>query len=164
LLPQCPLLVQQKGMGCTFFWNSQEKWSDSICLRLCQLNKWIICQPYPMPSIHKLFKHFEGFTYFTALNLNMEFWTILLDKPSQCMCTIILPWGKYCYLCLPMGLARSLWQVLEWIPIMVDMVPLIIWLVLVALMKNFHWCQRIQQRQSYKLRVHRVNPQSPLKV
>jgi hypothetical protein len=21
----------------------------------CQLNKWIICQPYPMPSIHKLF-------------------------------------------------------------------------------------------------------------
>jgi hypothetical protein len=25
-------------------------------------------------------------------------------------------------------------------------------------------CQRIQQRQSYKLRVHGVNPQSPLKV
>jgi hypothetical protein len=21
----------------------------------CQLNKWIICQPYPMPSIHKSF-------------------------------------------------------------------------------------------------------------
>jgi hypothetical protein len=43
-------------------------------------------------------------------------------------------------------------------------VPLIIWLVYVALMKNFRCCQRIQQRQSYKLRVHRVNPQSPLKV
>jgi hypothetical protein len=41
---------------------------------------------------------------------------------------------------------------------------LIIWLVFVALMKNFCCCQRIQQRQSYKLRVHRVNPQSPLKV
>jgi hypothetical protein len=26
---------------------------------------------------------------------------------------------------------------LEWIPVMVDTVPLIIWLVLVALMKNF---------------------------
>jgi hypothetical protein len=34
----------------------------------------------------------------------------------------------------------------------------------VALMKNFRCCQRIQQRQSYKLRVHGVNPQSPLKV
>jgi hypothetical protein len=37
----------------------------------------------------------------------MGFWTIPLDKPSQCLCTIILPWGKYCYLRLPMGLACS---------------------------------------------------------
>jgi hypothetical protein len=60
-----------------------------------------------MPSIRKLFKHFEGFTYCTALNLNMRFWKILLDKPLQHLCTIILPWGKYCYLHLPMGLACS---------------------------------------------------------
>jgi hypothetical protein len=61
---------------------------------------------YPMPSIHVLSKCFEGFTYFTALDLNMGFWTIPLDKPSQCL--IIIPWGKYCYLCLPMGLGCSL--------------------------------------------------------
>jgi hypothetical protein len=48
-----------------------------------QLNKWIIYWPYPMPSIHKLFKCFERFTYCTALDLNMGFWTILLDKFSQ---------------------------------------------------------------------------------
>jgi hypothetical protein len=60
-----------------------------------------------MPSIHELFKRFEGFTYCTTLDLNMGFWTILLDKFSQCLCTIILPWGKYCYLRLPMGLACS---------------------------------------------------------
>jgi hypothetical protein len=46
----------------------------------------------------------------------------------------------------------------------VDTTPLIIWLVLVALMKNFCCCQRIQQRQSYKLQVQGMNPQSPLKV
>jgi hypothetical protein len=35
LPPQRPLPVQRKQMGCcTFFWNSQEKWSDSIHLRL----------------------------------------------------------------------------------------------------------------------------------
>jgi hypothetical protein len=60
-----------------------------------------------MPSIHELFKRFKGFTYCTALDLNMGFWTILLDKFSQRLCRIILPWGKYCYLCLPMGLACS---------------------------------------------------------
>jgi hypothetical protein len=73
-----------------------------------QLNKWIIRRPYPMPSIHELFKRFEGFTYCTALDLNMGFWTILHDKFSQHLCTIILPWGKYCYFHLPMGLACSL--------------------------------------------------------
>ena len=30
--------------------------------------------------------------------------------------------------------------------------------------QNFRCCQRIQQRQSYKLRVHGMNPQSPLMV
>jgi hypothetical protein len=59
---------------------------------------------------------------------------------------------------------RLLVTILEWIPVLVDTVPLIIWLVYIVLMKNFHCCQRIQQRQSYKLRVHGVNPQSPLKV
>jgi hypothetical protein len=55
-----------------------------------------------MPSIQELFKCFEGFSYCTALNLNMGYWTIMgfwtipLNKPLQCLCTIILPWGKYC--------------------------------------------------------------------
>jgi hypothetical protein len=62
-------------------------------------------------------------------------------------------------------LEESHMTILEWIPVMVDTVPLIIWLVFVTLMrKNFRCCQRIQQRQSYKLQVHGVNPQSPLKV
>jgi hypothetical protein len=61
-------------------------------------------------------------------------------------------------------LVADFMTILEWIPVLVDTVPLIIWLVFVALMKNFRCCQRIQQRQSYKLRVHGVNPQSPLKV
>jgi hypothetical protein len=61
-----------------------------------------------MSSIHELLKCFEGFTYCTALDLNMGFWTIPRDKPMQCLCMIILPWGKYCYLHLPMGLVCSL--------------------------------------------------------
>jgi hypothetical protein len=83
------------------------KRSDLICLRLLPTKQMDHPLTIPMPSIHKLFKCFEGFTYCTALDLNMGFWTILLDKPSQHLCTINLPWGKYCYLHLPMGLACS---------------------------------------------------------
>ena len=45
----------------------------------------------------------EGFTYATSLDLN----TIRLDPDTQKICTIILPWGKYSHLCLPMGIAGS---------------------------------------------------------
>ncbi len=48
LLPQCPLPVQLKLMGCTFFWNSQEKWSGLICLRLLPTKQIIHSQNIQM--------------------------------------------------------------------------------------------------------------------
>ncbi len=49
----------------------------------------------------------EGFTFATALDLNMGYYTIRLDPDASKICTIILPWGKYSYLRLPMGVACS---------------------------------------------------------
>ena len=37
----------------------------------------------------------------------MGFYTIRLDSADTKMCTIIFPWGKYCYQRLPMGFAGS---------------------------------------------------------
>eukprot|EP00957_Ditylum_brightwellii_P121114 9237430-Ditylum_brightwellii.AAC.1 len=47
----------------------------------------------------------QGFMYATALDLNMGYYTICLDPDAQRICTLILPWGKYHYLRLPMGLS-----------------------------------------------------------
>jgi hypothetical protein len=47
----------------------------------------------------------EGFTFATALDLNMGYYTIRLDPDSSRICAIIFPWGKYSYFCLPMGIA-----------------------------------------------------------
>ena len=49
----------------------------------------------------------EGFTYAITLDLNMGYYTIRLDPDAQKMCTIILPWGKYSYMQLPMGITGS---------------------------------------------------------
>ena len=49
----------------------------------------------------------EGFSYATALDLNMGYYTIRLDSDSSKICTIIVPWGKYSYKRLPMGIAGS---------------------------------------------------------
>ena len=68
-----------------------------------RLNEHIVRRPFPLPSIHETHRTLEGFTFCSALDLNMGFWTIPLDNPSQELCTIILPWGKYWYQRLPMG-------------------------------------------------------------
>ena len=49
----------------------------------------------------------EGFQYATSLDLNMGYYHIELSPFSQELCTIVLPWGKYEYQRLPMGLANS---------------------------------------------------------
>jgi hypothetical protein len=55
----------------------------------------------------KILQELEGFTYATALDLNMGYYTIRLDPTASEMCTIIFPWGKYSYKRLPMGFEGS---------------------------------------------------------
>jgi hypothetical protein len=49
----------------------------------------------------------EGFTYATAHDLNMGYYTIRLGPTASKMCTIIFPWRKYSYKRLPMGFGGS---------------------------------------------------------
>ena len=71
-----------------------------------------------------------GFIYATALDLNIGYNTIRLDPDAQKICTIVLPWGKYSYLRLPMGITgspdfsqekmSSLMQMLSYIKVYLD--------------------------------------------
>ena len=72
-----------------------------------EVNKRLVRKPYPIPKISTVLQEMEGFTYATALDLNMGYYTLRLDPSAQRICTIILPWGKYSYLRLPMGVAGS---------------------------------------------------------
>jgi Reverse transcriptase (RNA-dependent DNA polymerase) len=54
--------------------------------------------------LHKL----EGFMYATYLDLNMGYYHMILTPfARRLLCTIVLPWGKYEYCRLPMGLSVS---------------------------------------------------------
>jgi Reverse transcriptase (RNA-dependent DNA polymerase) len=70
-----------------------------------QLNKNLTRLPFPLPNPQQLFCTMDGFSFCTTMDLNMDFWAIKLDAFSQQLCTIILPWGKYSSLRLPMGLS-----------------------------------------------------------
>ena len=49
----------------------------------------------------------EGFQYATSLDLNMGYYHIELSPHSKELCTIVLPFGKYEYQCIPIGLCNS---------------------------------------------------------
>ena len=72
-----------------------------------QLNQRIERKPFPIPKIQDLLLKLEGFQYATSLDLNMGYYHISLTPLSKSLCTIVLPWGKYEYQRLPMGLCNS---------------------------------------------------------
>jgi hypothetical protein len=72
-----------------------------------ELNKRIRRKPFPIPKIQDMLLKLEGFKYATSLDLNMGYYHIELSPHSKQLCTIVLPWGKYEYQRLPMGLCNS---------------------------------------------------------
>ena len=72
-----------------------------------ELNKRIYRKPCPIPKIQDLMLKLKGFQYGTSLDLNMGYYHIELSPHSKRLCTIVLPWGKYEYQRLPMGLCNS---------------------------------------------------------
>jgi dihydroorotate dehydrogenase len=51
-----------------------------------------------------MIRSMEGFTFASALDLNMGYNHIKLHADAQNLCTIVFPWGKYKYKRLPMGI------------------------------------------------------------
>ena len=72
-----------------------------------KVNKRMARKPFSTRKISKVLQELEGFTYATALDLNLGYYTITLDPNSSKICNIIFPWGKYSYLRLPMGIVCS---------------------------------------------------------
>jgi hypothetical protein len=60
-----------------------------------EVNKRTVRTPFPIPKISTILQEHEGFSYSTALDLNMGYYNIRLDPDSSKICTIIFPWGKY---------------------------------------------------------------------
>jgi len=99
--------VNRSEWGAPMFTISKPDGSIRSLADLRELNKRIKRKPYPIPKIQHLLHKLRGFQWVTTIDLNMGYHNILLDSESSKLCTVVLPWGKYEYLRLPMGLCNA---------------------------------------------------------
>jgi Reverse transcriptase (RNA-dependent DNA polymerase) len=95
--------INNSEWACPMFTISKPDGSLLSLPDLREVNKVIKRKPYFRHVIQKL----EGFMYATSLDLNMGYYCMLLTPFASRLCTIVLPWGKYEYCRLPMGLSVS---------------------------------------------------------
>ena len=67
------------------------------------LNTMLVRRPFPIPKIKDLLQNLTGFRYATAIDLSMGYYSIPLSEKAQQLTSFLLPWGKYRYKRLPMG-------------------------------------------------------------
>jgi hypothetical protein len=79
-------------VGIAIIHSTKEKWNRTFLSYFWEVNKRIVRTPFPIPKISTALQELEGFSYATALNLNMGYYTIRLDPDSSKICTIIFPW------------------------------------------------------------------------
>jgi hypothetical protein len=85
------------------------KKNKTVCFlsKFWEVNKWLVRQPFPIPKISMVLQEVKGFTFATALDLNIGYCTIRLEPNASQICTIVFLWGKYSYKRLPMVIAGS---------------------------------------------------------
>ncbi|KAI5621586.1 hypothetical protein C0J50_18855 [Silurus asotus] len=78
-----------------------------ICTDLTELNKSVLREKHPLPSVESTLGQLAGAKVFSKLDANAGFWQIPLSKESSLLTTFITPFGRYCYNRLCFGISSA---------------------------------------------------------
>lgn len=75
-----------------------------LCLDLRQVNRAILKEDFPIPTIEELLSRVKGSKIFSTIDLTMAFHQVEVDEESSKLTTFITPWGLFRYKRLVFGI------------------------------------------------------------
>ena len=78
-----------------------------ICVDLTKLNKSILREAYPLPTVEYTLGKLSGSKVFSKIDANSAFWQRKLSESSRLLTTFITPWGRFCFNRLPYGISTG---------------------------------------------------------
>ena len=79
-----------------------------ICVDFTKLNKSVCRERHILLSVEQMLAQIRGAKYFRKLDANSGYWQIELDPDSAKLTMFIMPFGKFCFNCLPFGITSAL--------------------------------------------------------
>ena len=87
--------VQESEWGTPVFIIPKKEGTVRFLTDYRKVNGQIVRKPFPIPRIADTLQQLEGFTFATALDLNMGYYTIPLAECSKDISTIVTEFGKF---------------------------------------------------------------------
>ena len=78
-----------------------------ICLDPQDLNRAILREHYPLPTIEEVATRLHGAKVFTVLDVRHGFWHVPLDNKSSFLTTVTTPFGRYLWKRMPFGISSA---------------------------------------------------------
>ena len=82
-----------------------KKMANFVCLDPKDLNRAIMREHYPLPTIEDISSRLAGAQVFTLLDVKQGFWHIKLDEQSSLLTTFDTPFGRFRWARLPFGIS-----------------------------------------------------------
>ena len=101
------LKVNQSEWGAPNFIQPKNNGTVRLLYNLRKLKQIIRRKPFPIAKTQYIILKLEGFMHASSLYLNMGYYHIELSPGYKHIYTIVLPWGKYKYQKIPMGVYNS---------------------------------------------------------
>ncbi len=78
-----------------------------ICVNLKPLNKGVLREAHPIPTIDDILAQITKGAFFLKLDANSGFWQIPLAEQSQSLTTFVTLIGRYCFKKFPFGISSA---------------------------------------------------------